>query len=175
MDARAATCPAGEADGCACLDHLAYGSEVLGEVAIDGLQAVAVADDHHIAVASGLIVNHSHLAVEGCADGVAQICVDVQTLVLAAEARTVAVVGSDDAVCRRHAEMPQVDLVVFRQLHIGVKVDTAVLPVGVEVALYLGFLDCLLLDEALYGDAVDGSHLLVNRCLTCYQVLCGHR
>ena len=79
---------ASESDGLSGADNLVGLDELLRHVAVESFEAVGVADDDVVTVAVGVEVNHAHFAVEGCADGVADIDFDVQTVVVTSPARS---------------------------------------------------------------------------------------
>ena len=124
-----------------------------------------MAYDHKVAVASGFVAYDTYLTGECGADGVADIDLDVQSLVLASPAGTE--VRGEHAALRGHVEIAQVDAEGIG--HGGGPVCEMVLPVLIEVGCWRFHL--LILDEPDKCDGVDGLHLTVNGCLTCQQVL----
>ena len=98
-------------------------------MSVDGLQTVRMTDYDILAIAAGLVSHDAHLAGEGCADGVADIDFNVQTLVHAAPAGTE--VARHDAARCRHAEVAKVDGIFVRKLSFAVSV--LVVPRAVEV------------------------------------------
>ena len=85
---------------------LVFCHEMLRHVSVDGLQTVVVAYHNVVAVSVCLISHDAHLSVECRTDGVADIYLDVETLVHASP--TASEVGSDDSAGCRHAEVFQV-------------------------------------------------------------------
>ena len=77
---------------------------------VDGLQAVVVADDNIFTVATTLVAYDAYLTRESGADGVADINLDVKSLMLTSPARTELRVNL--AARSGHAETTEVNLVV---------------------------------------------------------------
>ena len=63
-------------------------------MSINSLQSVGVAHHNHFAVATRLIIYHTHLSVEGRTNGIALVCIDIKALMLAAETLAIAIIGS---------------------------------------------------------------------------------
>ena len=99
--------------------------------------------------------------------------VDIDSLVLATEATTIAIVGGDNPIGCRHAEMAQVDFQLLRQLHISIGVDEFVLPVRVNLCSRV--FDVLLFKKSLDSHAIHSPHFLVHRSLPRQQVLTVNR
>ena len=67
-------------DGFARLHQLVNLHQLFGQMTIDGLQTIVVADDHIFAItAASLILHHTHFSVECRADGIAHVHLDVQS------------------------------------------------------------------------------------------------
>ena len=135
-------------------------------MAVDGLQTVVVANYDILAVAACLVAHDAHLAREGSADCVADVHLDVETLVLASPTRTE--VARDDTACGRHGEVAEVYLVCLRKLRSAVSV--LVVPVCVEVCR--GRFEFFAHGDVAKHDCVNGCHLTVYRRLACKKVLC---
>ena len=87
----AAACASAKGNRVAHFDILVRFYKELGEVTVDGLKSVLVADDYVVAVTSALIFCESYFSGECGADSVAGLEFQVYALVIAAETRTVAV------------------------------------------------------------------------------------
>ena len=104
-------------------------------MAVDGLEAVGVAEDHVVSVALTLKVGEAHAAAESSVDGVAGAELQIHALVLAAETRTVAVRRGDISRAG-HGEVAHVDILEVGHCHAGVGVDAARVPsLGVDIEL----------------------------------------
>ena len=140
--------------------------ELGGHVTIVGLQAVVVADDDVFAVATGLVFHDTYLATEGSADGVTNVYLDVETLVLASPTGTE--VRGDDTAVGRHAETAQVDGGLIGEGNTRV-MGELIVPLVVEVA-------CRVFEHFLFNQfveyyGIDSFHFPVNRSLTCQEIL----
>ena len=155
-----------ESDHFARAYFLVFLYELLREVTVDCLQTVVMAYHDILAVAATLVAHDAHLAREGCAYGVADVHLDVETFVLASPTRTE--VAGDDAACGRHREVTKVDIECFGQLCGAVCV--LVVPVCIEVCC--GRFEFFAHGDVAKHNCVDGCHLTVYRCLACKKVLC---
>ena len=104
---RASTRVTAESDGVAGLHHLVFLYKVLRHVAVDGFQSVIVAYHNVVAVASCLVPYDTHLSAESGSDGVADVHLNVDTLVHASPAA--AEVRGHHLARGGHAEMLKVD------------------------------------------------------------------
>src|SRR5574344_831593 len=124
--------------------------------------------NHHIlAISASFILHHAHLATEGSTDGVADIHLDVNTLVLTSP--TCTEVGCHHAVVGRHAESAQINLECIRQ-GCGT-MCILIVPILIEVGCRS--LSLLIENELVECYRIDSLHLSVYWGLACEQVL-GH-
>ena len=96
-----------ESDRLSSLHHLVFFNEPVAHVTVDGLQSVVVTYHEILAVASSLILLDTYFSRESRADGIADIDLDVQSLVHSAPAWSH--LAGDYAVCGRHTEVAEVD------------------------------------------------------------------
>ena len=86
-----------ETDRIAGVDDGILLHELSGEVPVEGLKTIGVTDHHILTVATTINIYQSHATGEGGTDGISAIKVNVNTLVHATEATTIAVAAIDAA------------------------------------------------------------------------------
>ena len=132
MGTRTAARVATQSDGLSGTYLLILTDELFRHVGIVGLQSIVVANHHVLAVAARFILHDAHLAAESSPNGIANIDLDIKTLVLTSPASTE--IGSDHTTGRGHVEAAQVDGGGIRQDTIGVMiVGHLSIPLFVEV------------------------------------------
>ena len=97
-------------------------------MSIDSFQSVGVTNNDVFAISCALIFDDAHLAGECGADGVTDIHLDVQSLVLAAPSGTE--VGGDDAAGGRHGKVAEV--YTERVGQFGCLVGVSIVPLVIE-------------------------------------------
>ena len=122
-----------------------------------------------LAIAASLVFHHAHLAAECSTDGVADIHLDVDTLVLASPTRTE--VGCHHAVVGRHAESAEINLECIGEGCCTMCI--VIVPILIEVGSRC--LSLFIENELVESYRIDSLHLSVNWSLACKQVLsrCG--
>ena len=125
-------------------------------MSVDGLQTVVMTDDHIFAIALGLVFHNADLTAESGTDGIADIDLDVKSLVLASPTGTE--VGCHHAARRRHAETTEVDAERVGQGSLAMGIY--VVPVLIEIGR--GVLKFLADNQPLKDDGVNGFHLTVD-------------
>lgn len=156
-------------DGFARLHQLVNLHQLFGQMTIDGLQTIVVADDHIFAItAASLILHHTHFSVECRADGIAHVHLDVQPIVSSASARTIAEhVGYLRMLCG-HAEAGKIKSIGFGENDVFIS-NHLVIPRGVYVE---GGIEGLFnADLLLESQGVDGLQLPVDGSLAGNEVL----
>lgn len=168
-----------EADGLTSANHVAHFAEVLGEVTVDGFKAVVVTDYDVVAVTFGFIVDDANLAIESARNGVADVHLDVETLVHTSEGGAVTVVGGDYAAGGRHGETSEVDAVVLGCLLGTVAMYCLGVPRRVELCvLEVDFCEIrrllkgeLFFDGFIDYNRVNSLHLTVDGSLSSNKIL----
>ena len=82
-------------------------NELLREMSIDGLQSVGMPDNDVLAVACGLVSDDAYFSRECCPDGIADVYLDVKSLVLSSASGS-EIACHHPALCW-HAEVLEVD------------------------------------------------------------------
>ena len=98
---------------------------------IDGLQTIVVTDNHVLAISVRLVADDAYLTGKGCTDGIADIDLDVQALVLASPAGTE--VRGYYATRSRHVETTQVNAELLREDAANFA-DVSIVPVLIKVS-----------------------------------------
>ena len=159
-----------QSDGVASFHFAVDAGEVLGEVAVDSFEAVMVADDNIIAIATAFISHHAYFSAEGCTNGVACIGFDINTFVHSAEAGAVAEIAGYNTMVDGHSKISQVDFEVLGYSGFRVAVGVLGVPIRIEpIAIVSAFSFFNL--KVLQRDRIYGFQLAVNRSLTGQQVL----
>ena len=104
---RGTTSVSTETDGVTSPHVLIFPHKVSGQVAVDGLQSVVVTDDNIVAVTCTFVTHYTNLAVEGSANRISLLHLDVETLVHAAPASSK--LAGNHAALGWHVEAPKID------------------------------------------------------------------
>ena len=126
-------CVAAESDGFAGLYVLVGRYEEFRQVTVNGLKVIGVAHDDIVAIAAALEVGDAYTAVESGVDGIADVYLEVYSLVHAAEAAPITV-GRRDISRYGHGEFRYVNISRLRYINTGIAVDMLTFPAfGVDV------------------------------------------
>ena len=118
-------------------------------MAVDGLKAVRMTENHIISIALALEVSETHAAAESSVNGIAGLQLEVDAFMLAAEARTIAV-GRCYVAGTGHCELAYVDYLGVGHGHTCVGVDALAFPaLGIDVEFGLGLLLEKVVEESL--------------------------
>ena len=173
MQVRTETAPgvASQADGLAGTHLLVGGNELLGQVAVDGFEAVGMAHHDVIAIAALIVAHYADFAVEGGHDGVAGIDLDVKTFMYTFESGTVTETRGDVARGSGHTKAAQVNHEAvghfFALVGVCLVGDPGVIQFAAQVVEFH-----VALHGTLNGYRVHRTQAAVNRCLTGNQILC---
>jgi hypothetical protein len=130
-------------------------------VAIIGLQTIVVADYHILTVTTRLIFYNANLTAESSTDGIANIHLDIEALVLATPAGTE--IRSYHAARRRHTETAQINGSLVGESY-AIVMGELVVPLIIQIVC--GVLEHFLLNQSIEYYGVDCLHLPVNGSLT---------
>ena len=137
MGAETAACVAAQRYRFANFDILIGFHENLRQMTVDRFQTVGVTQNHIMAITLTLEIGKAHATVKRCIDSIADLQFEVDTLMLAAEARAVAIRRSD-ITRTRHCKLADVDHLAVGHRQTGIGVDTArIPPLGVDIKFRL--------------------------------------
>ena len=126
--------------------------------------------DNILAIASSVILDYTHLAIKRTDNGVTDIDLDIDSLVVASESRAITEVRGNDTAGCGHGKATKVDAEFFRQLAVGITMYAFRIPRSIEFVRFV-IHHFATVEHTTDGHAVNGSHTTVNGSLTGNEVL----
>ena len=162
-----------QTNGLAGSYRLIFLNQLFAHVAIQGFQTIGVADDYIAAISFALVGYNTDLAAECSTDCVADVALDVSSVMITMECSAIAEMAGYQAAVSRHTETAKVNLILFRHLN-TIMSSISVIPLRIKCRG--GSLCGLLIMKQTYNrKAVYCAHFLVHGSHTCQFVLCDTR
>ena len=119
-----------------------FSYNLLRQVSVNGFQTIVMTDYYIFAITSTFIFHHAHTPVESSTDGIADIDLNVQSVVHTPPARTT--FRSNFCMSCRHAEACQIDSETIWNLYITtVSMNAIIVPVWIKTVSGIYCLFCL--------------------------------
>ena len=135
---------------------------------VNGFKSVRMTNYDIVTVTFSFVIHDTYFSTKRRTYGIPNVHLDVKPFMLTTKTCTITVIRSNSRTRRRHAEMPQVYLVFFRQFYI-ITMGILVVPIGIKTKR--GIFKLFVTNQTLQGNRIHSSHLFVDRCLASQQVL----